>query len=285
MELDAGRGVGPIDGVWIEGVSVDRRGVARPTQSHEQTANQDRRQHTEHESRPAPPAARAMRVTVALVIHVTLQLLDGNAESASAPPPATSTLRKCFLQLIEQGASTRREGATMAAVGTCRHNRDHRSLSAMSQGIGRLPANIWAEVVKTSALVSMDLVVRDPDGHVLVGWRVNQPAKNTWFVPGGAIQKNETLAHAHRRISREEIGEEHPYEASTLLGVHEHFFDENFVEDPTFGTHYVVVVRELRLARRPRELPKEQHQRFCWLSPSELLARDDVHEFVKRYLR
>jgi hypothetical protein len=56
------------------------------------------------------------------------------------------------------------------------------------------------------------------------------------------------------------------------------------VEDPSFGTHYVVLVRELRLPRRPTELPTDQHARYRWMSDEEILRASDVHPLVKRYL-
>jgi hypothetical protein len=64
----------------------------------------------------------------------------------------------------------------------------------------------FLEVVRNAPLVSIDLIVRDHDGRILVGRRVNQPAKGTWFVPGGSIRKGETLARALARISDAELG-------------------------------------------------------------------------------
>ena len=55
-------------------------------------------------------------------------------------------------------------------------------------------------VVRNAPLVSFDIVIKDPDGNVLVGMRTNEPAKGKYFVPGGIIRKNETLADAFARI-------------------------------------------------------------------------------------
>ena len=59
--------------------------------------------------------------------------------------------------------------------------------------------------VRLSPLVSIDLVVRDAAGRVLLGWRNNRPAQHCWFVPGGSIRKQETLDAAFRRISHGEL--------------------------------------------------------------------------------
>jgi colanic acid biosynthesis protein WcaH len=47
----------------------------------------------------------------------------------------------------------------------------------------------FAQVVRNTPLVSIDLIIRDPDQYVLVGFRTNEPAKGKWFVPGGVVRK------------------------------------------------------------------------------------------------
>lgn len=64
----------------------------------------------------------------------------------------------------------------------------------------------FATVIRLTPLVAIDLVVRDPDGRVLLGRRTYEPARNLFFVPGGRITKNETRSAAFERLSREELG-------------------------------------------------------------------------------
>jgi hypothetical protein len=53
-----------------------------------------------------------------------------------------------------------------------------------------------AQAVRNTPLVSIDLIIRDPDQYVLVGLRTNEPAKGKWFVPGSVVRKYERLADA-----------------------------------------------------------------------------------------
>jgi len=147
----------------------------------------------------------------------------------------------------------------------------------------RLPAERWACVVRDAPLVSIDLIVRDSDDRVLLGLRTNRPAKGTWFVPGGVIRKGEHMADAFRRLSKDELGAEYELDSSRLLGVYEHLYEDNFLGEPGFGTHYVVIGRELRLREAPDELPKEQHARYRWLAVEDLLADESVHHNTKAY--
>ncbi len=143
----------------------------------------------------------------------------------------------------------------------------------------------FAEVVRLTPLVSIDLVLRDPQGQVLVGLRTNAPAKGLWFVPGGRIEKDERLADAFARILSVETGLALPITRSRLLGVYEHFYDTNRFEAPGYGTHYVVIGRELRLDHRPDIKTDDQHSAVRWMSPAEILAAPDVHENTKAYFQ
>lgn len=146
-----------------------------------------------------------------------------------------------------------------------------------------LPRDRFAQVVRDTPLVSIDLVVRAPDDTVLLGLRTNQPARGMWFVPGGIVRKHERLDDAFRRLVRVELGAAHERADAAFLGAFEHHYDTNFAEEPGFGTHYVVLVHELRLASKPEQLPREQHRDYAWFSVDDLLAHDNVHEHVKAY--
>ena len=157
----------------------------------------------------------------------------------------------------------------------------------------------FAQVVRLTPLVSIDLILRDSEGKVLVGLRTNEPAKGLWFVPGGRIEKDERLADVtarfegprpvfvddKARILSVETGLSLPMTQSRLLGVYEHLYDANRFEAPGYGTHYVVIARELRLDRRPDIKTDDQHSAMRWMRPDEILAAPDVHENTKAYFR
>lgn len=139
-------------------------------------------------------------------------------------------------------------------------------------------------VVRDAPLVSIDLIVTDADGSVLVGQRKNAPAKNYWFVPGGRIYKNETLDSAFSRISQSELGHAYQRKNAHLLGNYDHIYDDNFAEVVGFGTHYVVIAYQISGNQSQLQLPDIQHSSYIWMSPSELITRTDVHPNTKAYL-
>lgn len=141
----------------------------------------------------------------------------------------------------------------------------------------------WLQVIRRAPLVSIDLILRDDLGRVLLGLRSNRPAQHTWFVPGGAMRKAETLDAAFARIAADEIGLSLRRADARFRGVYEHFYDDNFAGAPGFGTHYVVLAHELTVAGLAARGPLDQHRELRLFDVDELLARDDVHANTKAY--
>ncbi len=145
-----------------------------------------------------------------------------------------------------------------------------------------LDKEIFKCVVANAPLVSIDLLVKNKEGQILLGKRLNEPAKGFFFVPGGRIRKNERIKEAFNRIIKAELGLSYPFEKTRFLGIYEHFYDSS-VFGIEVSTHYIVLAYLLTLDLDIKDLPKDQHERFVFLSPEEILPRADVHEYVKCY--
>jgi colanic acid biosynthesis protein WcaH len=143
----------------------------------------------------------------------------------------------------------------------------------------------FLDVIKNTPLVAIDLVVFNPEGKVLVGLRKNNPAKGWWFTPGGRIRKDETLDDAFARISQQELGVTLKRSDAKLLDIYEHLYPNN-VANEDFSTHYVVVGYAITLqeALNPEDFAN-QHEQAQWLSVTDLLASEYVHENTKAYHR
>lgn len=133
-----------------------------------------------------------------------------------------------------------------------------------------LPDETFKSIIQHTPLISIDLIVRNKQGHVLLGKRVNAPAKGYWFVPGGRVRKNETLDDAFVRLVREELGIESGVTRADakFLGVFEHFYDDNVFNDK-FETHYIVLAYELNVKRMEINEIYSQHQDYIYLNTNE----------------
>lgn len=146
-----------------------------------------------------------------------------------------------------------------------------------------LPLNDFKSVVKNTVLCAIDLVIVNEKQEVLVGLRKNPPGKGYWFVPGGRIFKNETLNEALKRISRNEIGVEIVENNLRLLGLYDHIYEENFFQDLTFNTHYIVIACRVLIDSKCLRLNNLQHEAFKFYKVEELLTSNEVHQFTKNY--
>lgn len=142
----------------------------------------------------------------------------------------------------------------------------------------------WLEVVRNSPLVSIDLIIRDPAGRVLLGWRRNEPAKGSWFTVGCAVQKDESLDDAFSRLVRNECGIEAHRSEARFVGLYEHRYPTNFMQAPGFGTHYIALAHELQLPHAEVR-SDDQHDSLRWFAVAELMAHPEVHALVKDYFR
>jgi len=137
-------------------------------------------------------------------------------------------------------------------------------------------------VLDSTPLVSIDLIVKNPDGRVLLGKRLNKPAKGFWFVLGGRVLKNERLDIAFARLTEIELGVKVDIFSARYLGLYEHFYDDSAVSD-VISTHYVVNAFVIELNESVPTLPLDQHSDYRWLSEIEILNTNDVHDHTKWY--
>ena len=80
-----------------------------------------------------------------------------------------------------------------------------------------LDKETFSSVIKAAPLVSIDLVIKNKQGQTLLGERLNKPAQGFWFVPGGRILKDESLADAFKRLATEELGQSFKLDHYVLL--------------------------------------------------------------------
>jgi colanic acid biosynthesis protein WcaH len=145
-----------------------------------------------------------------------------------------------------------------------------------------LSEELFKSVVASTPLVSIDLLVRDAQANILLGKRINRPAKDFWFVPGGRVLKDETIEQAFNRLLEAELGMDET--SACFKGIYQHFYEDNFSEE-NFTTHYIVMAYEVVFTADMALLPFAQHHDYRWFSKKDLLNHDEVHMHTKWYLQ
>jgi len=146
----------------------------------------------------------------------------------------------------------------------------------------------YLSVVTFSQIVSVDLLVKNREGKILLGKRRNAPAQGYYFVPGGRVYKNETIKEGAYRMLQWELGLTDKNIALKARCVSEHIYEDNFChaideKGKSISTHYVCFGFDVDLDNIDMDTFKSQHDDAIWLTPEEILSRDDVHEYVKLY--
>lgn len=131
-------------------------------------------------------------------------------------------------------------------------------------------------IARNVPITSVDLLVHH-DGGLVVGRRQNEPAKGSWFVPGGTVLKGETLREAIHRVAQSELGVD--VVIDERLGSYEHFYDaaetDGIDSKQYLATAFVVTPRNSALE------PDDQHDQLRVVSP----PFPKLHDYVQRYIR
>ncbi len=149
----------------------------------------------------------------------------------------------------------------------------------------------FSNVIKNTPLVAIDLCIVKGN-ELLLGKRINAPAKNFFFVPGGRILKSEPKEIALKRILKNELGltfKDKKENCLKSLGCYEHFYDDNFFDNKTFGTHYVVLAyclnyRFLKKINKSNKI-NEQHSSYIWIDIDNLENYSHlIHQYSLDYI-
>lgn len=161
--------------------------------------------------------------------------------------------------------------------------------AAMPQATMLAPPDLL-RAIELAPLVSVDLLILGSGTGILLGLRNNRPAAGTWFVPGGRIAKDETIAAALIRVAGRELGLGEALAGGALTarpaGVFEHFYPDNFAGREGLSTHYVVLAHRIELpAGMTLAAADDQHADLRWWPLAEAAADPAVHENTKVYCR
>lgn len=132
-------------------------------------------------------------------------------------------------------------------------------------------------------LVSIDLLVVNPEGSILLGKRENRPAENYWFVPGGRIRRMEDFKNAFRRITESELGRVIHLEESQFHGVFQHMY-ENSAFSEEVGSHYISIALRVKMEKLELEsMPHIQHREYRWFKLQEMKNDTEIHDRTKEF--
>ena len=150
----------------------------------------------------------------------------------------------------------------------------------------KLSEEIWRTCVDSIPIFGIDMIIFSRKNGVLMGRRINNPAKGKLFVPGGRVYKNERIRDAFNRILLNETGLTFPFNKTTSMGLYEHFYNVTSWSTSECSTHYIIEARLIEIEPENIKLKinlNEQHSNFEWISIEDIQS-NTIHSYSKIYL-
>ncbi len=137
---------------------------------------------------------------------------------------------------------------------------------------------IYKQIVRLMPIPCVDLLVTDKSGRVLMLRRMNHPAKDQWWFPGGRVLHGERRIDAARRKLKEECGGK----ANEIgdLGTYDLIFDSG---PSDYASHAITTVFHMVVDQVDVCLDN-QSTAYAWKSPVAWL-KEVNHEFLLSVLR
>ena len=150
----------------------------------------------------------------------------------------------------------------------------------------KLSEEIWRTCVDSMPIFGIDMIIFSRKCGVLMGRRINDPAKDKLFVPGGRVYKNEPIIDAFNRILLSETGLNFSFNKTISMGLYEHFYNVTSWATSECSTHYIIEARLIEVDHENIKLKinlNEQHSSFEWISLEDIDS-NSIHSYSKIYL-
>ena len=148
----------------------------------------------------------------------------------------------------------------------------------------RLTESVWRSCVNSVPIFAIDMIIFSRKLGILMGRRINNPAKGKLFVPGGRVYKDERIIDAFNRILLSETGLTCSFHETTSMGLYEHFYDVTYWSNKECSTHYIIEARLIEVdSHKIKVNLNEQHSNFAWIS-LENVKSNTIHSYSKIYL-
>ncbi len=147
----------------------------------------------------------------------------------------------------------------------------------------KLALEEFKTIVRDTVLVSLDLLMINERGEVLVGRRTHEPARDYFFVPGGRVMKGETLAAALHRVAKQETGLNVSADQVVIHGIYDHVYDDNCFDDTAISTQYVVIACRCAINSNAWIVADHQHESLHFMPIADLIVDPQVHPYTKNY--
>lgn len=149
--------------------------------------------------------------------------------------------------------------------------------------VKRLPDDVYGQALDRFVISTLDLVVANPKGEIFLGKRAWEPAKNVFWIVGGARNRGESFEETAARNLKRELGVELEPSRFQKLGFYSLAFEKRRQAPEENGTHtdshvYTVQLTDAEVAALK---PNEEYLENMWILPEDIVKRaDEFHPAI-----
>ena len=141
-----------------------------------------------------------------------------------------------------------------------------------------IPEKIYSQILLLMPIPSVDLLIEDEIGKILLLKRANEPVKGQWWLPGGRVHFLETREQAAARKLKEECGLE--FFQMKEMGTDDFFFD---MPDDANPRHCISTLFHIVVRNQADVILDSQSDDSDWRKPDEWLS-ESLHFLVKQWI-
>jgi colanic acid biosynthesis protein WcaH len=138
-----------------------------------------------------------------------------------------------------------------------------------------IETDLYNKIIDVLPIICVDGFIFNDNNEVLLLKRLQYPAMNEWWVPGGRVLKNEKLINAINRKIKEEINLE--FEIVNQCGITETIFDKK---------HTINICYLLKLiGNNIPEINYSEHSEYGWFNLNNLPSELNIHikEMIEKH--
>lgn len=139
----------------------------------------------------------------------------------------------------------------------------------------RLPDEIYSRALDRFIISTLDIAVFNPAGELFLGKRAWEPAKDLFWIIGGARNRGESFEETAQRLCKAELGLEIDPQRFQALDFYSYAFPRRRQVPEENGVHTDTHVFSVQLTDAETEAlqPNEEYTETMWIRPDEVVRR------------
>jgi len=135
-----------------------------------------------------------------------------------------------------------------------------------------LPNSIFYFIGRNTPLINVDLLIKNPEGSILMTWRDDEHCGKGWHIPGGIIRFQEKIEDRIKKVAMSELG--------ISVSNQNNFLEMNQIIVPgkKERSHFISMLYECELNISPFDILENNQIKFFKKMPKDILKYHLIYE-------